>query len=185
MSFRRHMPTRFLINQCQIITFLILKSDIIENLRLELKGIVLPVLQIKLKLHLLLFYPSTWYICDFFLFHIEIEGKCGWIIGWGGKGYVGLTLKLLGGLSPPPPPLFLRLSKMIFFVTALFPLYSLKVSIFLFPILLARIKSESGSEHKLALSEGILAQLVLLLNFPLSYICFHLLTMFCILKRCP
>ena len=39
----------------------------------------------KLKLHLLLFYPSTWYICDFFLFHIEIEGKGGWII-WGGGG---------------------------------------------------------------------------------------------------
>ena len=30
-SFRRHVPTRFLINQCQIITFIILKSDIIEN----------------------------------------------------------------------------------------------------------------------------------------------------------
>ena len=29
-SFRRHVPTRFLINQCQIIKFLILKSDIIE-----------------------------------------------------------------------------------------------------------------------------------------------------------
>ena len=42
-SFRRHVPTRFLINQCQIITFLILKSDIIENSRIELKGIVLPV----------------------------------------------------------------------------------------------------------------------------------------------
>ena len=36
------MPTRFLINQCQIITFLILKSDDIENSRIELKGIVLP-----------------------------------------------------------------------------------------------------------------------------------------------
>ena len=33
-SFRRHVPTRFLINQCQIITFLILKSDIIENSRI-------------------------------------------------------------------------------------------------------------------------------------------------------
>ena len=42
-SFRRHVPTRFLINQCQIITFLILKSDIIENsriIRIELRGIV-------------------------------------------------------------------------------------------------------------------------------------------------
>ena len=37
------MPIRFLINQCQIITFLILKYDIIENSRIELRGIVLPV----------------------------------------------------------------------------------------------------------------------------------------------
>ena len=42
-SFRRREPTRFLINQCQIITFLILKYDIIENSRIELRGIVLPV----------------------------------------------------------------------------------------------------------------------------------------------
>ena len=37
------MPIRFLINQCQIITFLILKYDIMENSRIELRGIVLPV----------------------------------------------------------------------------------------------------------------------------------------------
>ena len=36
-SFRRHVPNRFLINQCQIITFLILKYDIIENSRIELR----------------------------------------------------------------------------------------------------------------------------------------------------
>ena len=42
-SFRRRVPTRFLIHQCQIITFLILKYDIIENSRIELRGIVLPV----------------------------------------------------------------------------------------------------------------------------------------------
>ena len=41
-SFRRRVPTKFLINQCQIITFLILKYDI-ENSRIELRGIVLPV----------------------------------------------------------------------------------------------------------------------------------------------
>ena len=125
-SFRRHVPTRFLFNQCQTITFLVLKSDIIENSRIELRGIVLPAPsnQIK-KLHLLLFYPSTWYICDFFLFHIEIEGKGGWNI-WGGGGGGGgggqmiccpLPLpKLFGGASPPPPPLwpplFLRLCSM-------------------------------------------------------------------------
>ena len=59
-------------------------------------------LQIKLKLHLLLFYPSTWYFCAFFRFHIEIEGKGGWIIGRGegGKGCVGPPCQI----SPPPPP---------------------------------------------------------------------------------
>ena len=46
-SVRRHVPTRFLINQWQILTFLILKSDNIENSRIELKGIVLPSNQIK------------------------------------------------------------------------------------------------------------------------------------------
>ena len=39
-SFRRRVSTRFLINQCQVITFLILKSDNLENSRIELKGIV-------------------------------------------------------------------------------------------------------------------------------------------------
>ena len=44
-SFRRHVPTRFLINQCQIIrpTFLILKSDNLENSRIDLTGIILQV----------------------------------------------------------------------------------------------------------------------------------------------
>ena len=54
-SFQGHVPTRLLINQCQIITFFILKSDNTENSRTELKGIVFPI---KLKLHFLLFYPS-------------------------------------------------------------------------------------------------------------------------------
>ena len=43
-SVRRHVPTRFLINQCQIITLLILKSDNIKNSRIDLKGIILQVL---------------------------------------------------------------------------------------------------------------------------------------------
>ena len=42
-SHRRHVPTRFLINQCQIITFLISQSDKMEISRIELKGIVLQV----------------------------------------------------------------------------------------------------------------------------------------------
>ena len=98
------MPIRFLINQCQIITFLILKSDNIENSRIELKGIVLQV-RSNLKLHLLLFYFSTWHICHFVLFHIEIEGKCGWIMGGGAKKGMLSPLKLLGGGLPPATPL--------------------------------------------------------------------------------
>ena len=39
------------------------------------------------------------------LFHIEIEGKCGWIIGGGAKGYVGPPSQIIGGgLAPPGPP---------------------------------------------------------------------------------
>ena len=85
----------------------------IENSRIDLKGIILQVpsnqIKIKLKLHLLLFYPSTWYICDFFLFHIRIEGKCGWIIGEGGGGGGGAKgmmapLSNYWGPAPPPPP---------------------------------------------------------------------------------
>ena len=40
----------------------------------------------------------------FFLFHIEIEGKGGWIIEGGPKGYVAPPPKLLGGLAPTAPP---------------------------------------------------------------------------------
>ena len=56
----------------------------------------------KLKLHLLLFYPSTWYIRDFFLFHVEIEGKGGWIIWWEGGGSPSQIINYwVGGLAPP------------------------------------------------------------------------------------
>ena len=77
--------------------------------RIELRGIV-PSNLIKVTFIIILFYASAWFVFYFFLFHIEIEGKCGWIIGGGGqggggKGYVGPPLKLLGG----PPPLFLCL----------------------------------------------------------------------------
>ena len=81
MSFRRRVPTRFLINQCQIITFLILKYDIIENSRKELRGIVLPV---------------------------QVGGLLGG--GGGPKGMLAPS-QIIGGAWPPcpPPPLFLRL----------------------------------------------------------------------------
>ena len=56
-SFRRHVPTRFLINHCQIITFLVLKSDIIENSRIELKVIVLPVPSNQIKVTFIIISP--------------------------------------------------------------------------------------------------------------------------------
>ena len=78
-SFRRRVPIRFLINQCQIITFLILKYDIMENSRIELRGIVLPV---------------------------QMGGLL-WVGGGGGKGYVGPPpSQIIGGAWPPlAPPL--------------------------------------------------------------------------------
>ena len=56
-SFRRHVPNRFLINQCQIITFLILKSGIIENSRIELRGMVLPVPLNQIKVAFIVIFP--------------------------------------------------------------------------------------------------------------------------------
>ena len=78
-SFRRRVPIRFLINQCQIITFLILKYDIMENSRIELRGIVLPV---------------------------QIGGLLG---GGGAKGMLAPPSQIIGGgawppLAPPGPP---------------------------------------------------------------------------------
>ena len=84
-------------------TFLILKYDTIENSRIELRGIVLPV-QVGGLLGGGPKGMSAWYICDFFLFHIEIEGKGGWIIGGGGGQRVCWPpLSNYWGACPPPP----------------------------------------------------------------------------------
>ena len=99
-SMRRHVPTMFLISQCQIITFLFLKSDNIENSRIESKGILLPVPSNQIKLHLLLFFTSAWYICDFFPVSHRNKGKCGRIIG-GPKGMLPPTSQIIWGAWPP------------------------------------------------------------------------------------
>ena len=67
-SFRRHVPSRFLINQSQIIAFLILKFDNIENSRTELKGIVLPTPsnQIKVIFTIVLPFNGTFMIFSSF-----------------------------------------------------------------------------------------------------------------------
>ena len=46
-----------LINQCQIITFLVLKSDIIENSRKELRGIVLAAPSNQNKVTIIIILP--------------------------------------------------------------------------------------------------------------------------------
>ena len=104
------MPSRFLINQCQIITFQLLKYDIIENSRIELRGIVLPVPsnEIKVTFIIITLQLGTFVI---FLFHIEIEGKGGWIIwlggggrgGGGAKGMLGPPSQIIGWGACPPP----------------------------------------------------------------------------------
>ena len=66
-SFRRHVPTRFLINQCQLITFLILKSDYIENSRIELKGIVLQVRSNQIKVTFIINLPFNLVHLSFFI----------------------------------------------------------------------------------------------------------------------
>ena len=106
-SFRRHVPTRFLINQCQIITFLIVKSDIIENSRIELRGIVLPEPSNQIKVTFIIILP-------FNLAHLRFlpvsHRKGGWIIGRGQR-VCWPPSQIIGGLVPlpPPSPLFLRL----------------------------------------------------------------------------
>ena len=80
------------VNQCQIIAILILKSYILQNSRIELRGIVLPVPSNQSYIYYY-FAPQlgAFGICDFFLFHTEIEGKMCADYGGGeggDKGYV-------------------------------------------------------------------------------------------------
>ena len=92
-------------HQCQIIPFLILKSDNLENSRTELKGIVLPVPSNQIKVTFIIILPFDLIHLWFFPVSNRIEEKCRWIIffffflggGGGGKGYVGPPLKLLEG----------------------------------------------------------------------------------------
>ena len=70
--------------------FSVLTTDNIENSRIDLKGIILQVPLNQIKVTVIIILPFNLVHLCFFLFHIEIEGKCGWIIGlldyWGGGG---------------------------------------------------------------------------------------------------
>ena len=56
----------FITKQCQIITFLILKSDNIENSRIELKGIVLQVRSNQIKVTFVIILPFNLVHLSFF-----------------------------------------------------------------------------------------------------------------------
>ena len=83
-----------------VYTFLTLKIDNIAKLRIELKSILLEIPSNKIKstyTHIL-----NGYICDLvLLFHIDIEGKCWWIIKGGAKGICPPPSRIIGGLPPP------------------------------------------------------------------------------------
>ena len=91
-------------NQYLINPFLTLKTDSIAKLRKELRSLLLEIPSDKIKG----IFIKLVHLWSSFTVHIDIEGKCGWIIG-GAKGYV----------APPPskiivggwelPLLFLRL----------------------------------------------------------------------------
>ena len=72
---------------------------------IELRGIALPVPSNQIKVTVIIILPINLYICDFFLFHIEIEGKCGWIIKGGGVCCPPPSQIIGGGLPPLPMPL--------------------------------------------------------------------------------
>ena len=97
-SFRCHVPTRILINQCQIITFLILKSDIIENSRIELRGIVLPVPSNQIKVAFIIILPFNLYIFYFFPVSQKLKEKVGGLLGG------GVPKSMFTPLSNAPPP---------------------------------------------------------------------------------
>ena len=104
-SFRRHLPTRFLINQCQIITFLIVKSDNIENWKIELKGIVLPVSSNQIKVTFIIILPFN--LVQLWFFSVSHRNwRKVWVDYCGGQRLCLPPSQIIGGRgagSPGPP----------------------------------------------------------------------------------
>ena len=105
-SFRRHVPTRFLINQCQIITFFNLKSDNIENSR-KLKGIVLQVPSNQIKVTFIIILPFNLLHLWFFpVSHRNVGGLFGGGVAKGMLPPPSPPISHYWGVWPPcPPPL--------------------------------------------------------------------------------
>ena len=105
-SLRRHVPTRFLINQCQIISFLILKSDIIENSRIELRGIVLSVPSNQIKVTSIIILPFN--LIHLWFFPVSHRNRRKRRVDyWGGaKGMLAPLPNYWGGLAPLAPSSF-------------------------------------------------------------------------------
>ena len=106
-SFRRHVPARFLINQWQIISFLILKFGNIENSRLELKGIVLTTPSNQIKVTFIIILPFNLVHLWFFPFsHRNWRKMRVEVLGWGGAKGMLPPISNYWGLPPLPTPLF-------------------------------------------------------------------------------
>ena len=102
-SFRCHVLTRFLINQCQIITILILKSDIIENSRIELREIVMPVPSNQIKVTFIIILPFNLVHLWFFpVSHRNWRKRR--VDYWGGQRVCWPPLPNYWGAWPPWPP---------------------------------------------------------------------------------
>ena len=100
-SFRRHLPTRFLINQCQIITFLILKSDNIESSRPELKGIILPVPSVQIKVTFSIILPFN--LVHFFIFSCFTLKLKEMLVDYWGPKVCWPPSQIIGGVAPSAP----------------------------------------------------------------------------------
>ena len=89
-------------NQCQIITFLILKTDDIAKLRAELKSILLEIPSNKLK-GTYIKLVHVW--SSFYCFTWALKENVGGLLegGGGGKGFV-CPSKIIGGEPGTPLP---------------------------------------------------------------------------------
>ena len=98
-SLPRHAPSSFLIKLCQIITFLIFKSDNIENSGIELKGIVLPVPSNQIKVTFIIISLGTFVI----FLHRNWKKLVDYSGGGGQRICAPHPSQIIGGPAPPLP----------------------------------------------------------------------------------